>query len=329
MATADIETVTTDDNRDPKDWLRAGNDAQAIGVDRDKEIIRGVIIAQEGPFKSEGRGEFDLDALALIGDKVNSSPNGLKSRLGHPDESNDGIGKLLGRVKNARLDEIGTRDSEGELKTDRIAVVRADLHIDPSSHTSPSGDLGRWLMDAVESDSDAISTSLVLQAEKTYRLGDDDRPLRDAEGNEVPPLWTPTHLHALDVVDTGDAVDGMLSAGIDVDNLPNAIVHRASQMLDKQFAGKDREFVRSHLEGYCERYLSRRYGEEPQPNGGLDLGSGSDRTVKSLVTVTDGEIESIEVLPDYDASLDPSAIQRQADLDETDRAIDAIAQRGE
>ena len=105
MATATLPAESTD-APDPKDWLRAGNSAQAIGVDRENEVIRGVIIAQQGAFKSEGRGEFDLDALTLIVDKVNTSPNGLKSRMAHPDESNDGIGKFLGRIKDARPDEI-------------------------------------------------------------------------------------------------------------------------------------------------------------------------------------------------------------------------------
>jgi hypothetical protein len=306
MATAKLPTKTTTDTPDPKEWLRAGNGAQAIGVDRENEIIRGVIIAQEGPFKSEGRGEFDLDALTLIGDQVNASPNGLKSRLAHPDESNDGIGKFLGRIKDARLDEIGTRDSEGELKTDRIAVVRADLHIDPSSHTTPSGDIGGYIMDLAESDSDAMSTSLVLQADKLYRLGSDDRPLRDDEGNEIPPLWIPTHLHALDVVDTGDAVDGMLSTGIDVEGLPNAVVHRAAQLMDRQFSGKTREFVRSHGLAWLDRYLSRRFGED----------------ISELTAETPDE-------PSYDPSTNPEAIRRRQAVEENERVIDAISQRGE
>jgi hypothetical protein len=314
MATAEIQTVTADDTIDPKDWLRAASGAQAIGVDRENEVIRGVIIAQEGPFKSEGRGEFDLDALTVIADKVNASPNGLKSRLAHPDESNDGVGKFLGRVRNANLDEIGTREAEGELKTDRIAVVRADLHIDPSSHTAPSGDLGRYVMDLAESDPDAMSTSLVLQAEKTWRLDEQDRPLRDDDGNEIPPLWQPTHLHALDLVDTGDAVDGMLTAGIDVDALPNGVVYRAQQLMAKQFAGKDREFVRAHCEAWLDRCLNRLYGEvEPLTHIGLDLANGSDYSPG----------------PPYDPDIDPATLQRRAEVEENRRAIDAITQRGE
>ena len=35
----------------------------AADVDSEKEILRNCIIAQAGPFKSEGRGEFDMTSL--------------------------------------------------------------------------------------------------------------------------------------------------------------------------------------------------------------------------------------------------------------------------
>jgi hypothetical protein len=160
-------------------------------------------------------------------------------------------------------------------------------------------------MDLAESDPDAMSTSLVLQAEKTWRLDEQDRPLRDDDGNEIPPLWQPTHLHALDLVDTGDAVDGMLTAGIDVDALPNGVVYRAQQLMAKQFAGKDREFVRAHCEAWLDRCLNRLYGEVETP-------------------------EAVEPeKPTYDPATDPATLQRRAEVEENRRAIDAITQRGE
>jgi hypothetical protein len=48
------------------DWLRASIKSAAVGVDREKNILRGYVIAQEGPFKSDGRGEFDKAALQAI-----------------------------------------------------------------------------------------------------------------------------------------------------------------------------------------------------------------------------------------------------------------------
>lgn len=243
------------------EWLRATVTSDTVGVDRATEVITGYIVAQEGPFKSDGRGEFDVPALKQIVKLAKSSPNGLKSRFTHPDLSNDGLGKFLGRVKNPRLDKISVRESQGQGLSDEITVVRGDLHIDPSSHNTPSGDLGTYVMDLAESDPDAMSSSLVLQADKTFRLGKDRRPARDENGDELPPLWMPTELHGSDVVDTGDAVDGLLSVTLTTDGLPDAAVRQGAAMLDKVFADQPRDVVESRLNAWMDRYLTRRYGE--------------------------------------------------------------------
>jgi hypothetical protein len=44
-------------------WLSARPRAAPVGVDREAKVIRGYVVAQEGPFKSAGRGEFDTAAL--------------------------------------------------------------------------------------------------------------------------------------------------------------------------------------------------------------------------------------------------------------------------
>ena len=181
-------------------------------MDRDKEIIRGMVIAQEGPFKSEGWGEFDADSLRTIHQLTADSPNGLKSRLGHPTDEHDGIGHLLGRVKDPWIDTLGARESEGSSKLNAVKCVRADLHINPAAHKGPF-DLAEWLMTACENDPDAISSSLVLSTDQEWRINQrTGRPEVDEDGVELAPLWRPTALHAADVVDAGDAVDGILSA---------------------------------------------------------------------------------------------------------------------
>ncbi len=246
--------------------------ATLIGVDREAGIIKGVILAQEGPFKSEGRGEFDKLALESIASMVRAAPNGLKSRLAHPDESNDGIDKFLGRFRDPWLDTITARESWGELKTNQVAVVRADLHLDKTALDTPVGGgkpLGIYVMDRAESDPDSLSTSLVLHADQEYRIDEQNRPLKGEDGEELPPLWRPLSLHASDVVDTGDAVDGMLS--LSTDGLPNAVVYRAGQLMDQQFAGKDRLFIEEHCTAWLRRYLDRRYGVVDDAPAGEDV----------------------------------------------------------
>jgi len=245
------------------EWLKADASGNPVGVDRKNEIIHGVIIAQEGQFKSEGRGEFDKAALKQIVKLTRAAPNGLKSRFAHPSLSGDGVGKFLGRIKNPRMDVISVRESEGELKTDEINIVRADLHLSKTAfQDNPNGNLGKYVMDLADDDADAFSTSLVLTTDKTLRMDKFGRPLRDEDGNELPPLWFPRRLHASDVVDTGDAVDGMLST----DGLPDAIVRQGTTLLDEQFAGQTREVVESRCVTWLQRYLDNRYGE-PEDEG--------------------------------------------------------------
>jgi DNA-binding ferritin-like protein len=259
-----------------KQFLRISHPSQSsggrkIGVDAEKEIIYGAVMAQRGPFKSEDRGEFDDASLSEILRLAAASPNGLKARLAHPDLSNDGIGKLLGRWKDPYMDSVSTRESEGVLKTDAIPCVRADLHIDPSSHDTPSGDIGKYVLTVVGSDPDAVSSSLVLQSDMEYRIDAKGLPLRDEEGERLPPLWRPKQLHACDIVDTGDAVDGLLSAHLSADGLPDGVVRKAAELMDRQFAGKDRVWVEGKCMGWLGRYLDRTYGLQVEVGDGRQL----------------------------------------------------------
>jgi hypothetical protein len=228
-------------------WDSLKATGKPIGVDREAGVIKGYVVAQRGPFKSEGRGEFDDASLLSIVALMNAKPQGTKSRFGHPGMSDDGLGKFLGRSKDARID--GDR-------------VRADLHLNPASRTTPHGDLGGHVMDLAESDPDALSSSLVLQVDREWRLASDGKSRKtDDRGQELPPIWRPKAIHASDIVDTGDAVDGLLSAGIDPDGLPLAALWRGAELLDSVFAGQEREAVEARCLSWLGRYLSRRYGE--------------------------------------------------------------------
>src|SRR6185437_11194621 len=111
------------------------------------------------------------------------------------------------------------------------------------------------------SDPEALSSSLVLKSDMEYRLDKQGRPLKDDDGNELPPLWRPTQLHASDVVDQGDAVDGFLSTS-GVDSLPDAAVRRGTELLDKQFAGQPRETIKARCLAWLDKYLNLRFGED-------------------------------------------------------------------
>lgn len=249
-------------------WLRAETSTREIKVDREANVLRGYVVAQEGPFKSKGRGEFSVPGLKKIVTLMNRTPGGLKSRFAHPTLSADGLGKFLGRVKNAHLDSVRVK-KDGELVL--LHAVRGDLHFDKTALEEPPGGgkpLGLYVMDLAESDPDAISSSLVIEADEEEQLDPKTKkPLLDAKGEPRPPIWHPKALHASDVVDTGDAVDGILGAQLSTAGLPDELVRQASALLNKAFPGQTREVIRARLSSWLDSYLDYRFGDEPfDPN---------------------------------------------------------------
>jgi hypothetical protein len=249
-----------------------------VGVDRKAGVLRGYVVAQAGPFKSNGRGEFDEASLSTIVELMGASSNGTRSRFTHPDMSNDGLGKHLGRARDPIL-STALDQRTGK----QVAAVRADLHFDKTALDTPiegGKPLGLYVMDLAESDPDAISSSLVLRVDEEYRLRPDGTPMTDEEGNHLPPLWRPKEIRATDIVDTGDAVDGLLSAD-SIDGLPLASLWRGAEMLDSVFAGQSREVTEARLSDYVQRYLSRRYGDLAAASGDVGRIAAVDADIVS------------------------------------------------
>ena len=269
------------------EWLRTETRAKSGSVDREKGIIYGVILAEEGPFKSEGRGEFDRSGIRSVVRLAKSKASGLKSRFAHPSLSSDGIGKFLGRFHDVRSDTIlreAGQDADGRPLTKEVLAARGDLYLDKTALEEPVGGgkpLGVYVMDLAESDPDAFGTSLVLKVNQETRLDAKGRPLKDDAGNDLPPLWIPTELHASDIVDTGDATNSFLSADI-LSGLPDAVVRQGCELLDRQFSGQSREAVKARLSAFVERYLSLRFGgddeelSEPEEPTEVETDSGAD-----------------------------------------------------
>lgn len=235
-------------------WLKADTQGAPVGVDREGNVLRGYVVAQEGPFKSEGRGEFDLKSLKSVRQLMASNKGGTKVRFGHPTLSADGIGTFLGRAHNPTMSTV----------KGNVNAVRADLHFDKTAlDDMPNGGkpLGNYVMDLAESDPDALSSSLVLMKVDEYRLDSKGRRKMNEEGYELPPLWRPTDIHASDLVDTGDAVDGLLSASLSTDGLRDGDVRAVCEMLDRKFAKLSRDELRAKVDEYLSRYLAYRFSE--------------------------------------------------------------------
>ena len=195
------------------EMLSAVIGAQALSVDRSQNIIRGVVLAQEGPFKTKGRGAFDQASLKTIKAAINKMPKGMPSRFAHPELFRDPIGTRVGYFKNPQMSHVAVeRDGKQVL----LHAVRADLHIYKFAlKNSRDGGTpyGTQLMDMVEEDPASLSTSLVLSADMEYQMDPATKKMEsDANGDPLPPLWRPKQVLASDFVDRGEAVDSALSA---------------------------------------------------------------------------------------------------------------------
>ena len=283
--------------------LRANVKFVHDSIDREKGVLRGAILAEEGVFKTE-RGEFDRRAIRSIVKMGNEKTGGLLSRFTHPNDSNDSLGKHLGRIRNLRSDtvmrEVG-KDDDGRPLMKEILVARGDIHFDPTAlDTPPSGGkpLGVYVMDLANSDEGALGMSLVIKPKKEFRIDKAGRPLRDDKGAELPPLWFPEALHACDCVGSGDATNSMLSGDL-IDGLPNAVVIRGTELLDAQFADQPREVIAARLTAFVDRYLAYRFGD------GEAEGFGAEQAAEPELSVAQAEApDEIEGTVDEALALD-------------------------
>lgn len=165
------------------DIVRGGG----VRVNRKEKVIDGFAVVTKGVTHDE-RGEFDdiaLDSVVEFGNKTNA---GVKSRFGHPNMSSTALGTFLGRVKNFR------RDGD---------IVRADLHIDPTAHETPDGDLAGYVMNLAESDPQAFGSSMVIHWDEEFREE------KTEDGKDLPPFIRVKKLMSVDIVDDPAANNGL------------------------------------------------------------------------------------------------------------------------
>jgi hypothetical protein len=171
--------------------------------------------------------------------------NGLKARFTHPNMSSDGMGSYLGRWKNFKLDG---------------GTLRADLHIADAAFNSPQGDLGTYIMEMAESESDMFGVSLSTD------LDIDDLSqfeLLAEESGDVTTRWPMkfTGLRAGDVVDEPAATRGGMFDLMTIDqrNLPA----QATALLSTYFGDAEPAVVRSRIDGFLDRYFSNKGATMP------------------------------------------------------------------
>lgn len=179
-----------------KIMLRTPMVKSKVGVDRENNMLTGFVVAQIGEAKGHGAALDDvtLNTLMELGNKIDG---GAKMRFTHPNMSDDGLGKYLGRAKNFRRD--------GDL-------LRADGKLGQSSFKSPKGNLGGYVLDLAEEDPDAFGASVAMFADVEEIKDEDGKPKKGADGKKLLPVFRPTRLHAVDVVDDPAATDSMFTS---------------------------------------------------------------------------------------------------------------------
>lgn len=275
----------------------------SIGVDRENNVIRGYVVAEEGRTKTPGRGEFDMESLQVLAQLGNEQINGVRVRFQHPSMSDDGLGKYMGRAKNFRIES-----REGH------AILRADAHLDKTSlEPGPNGGKprGLYLMDLAESDPGAFQSSVVMLTDKLQREPDES-------GERRPPIYRPTKLLASDFVDEGDAVHGDLFSTESLDQflegssrrLPSKLAVAGAQYLDQLFPDADRDVIEARIEGFKSRYLELRFGAAPQS---LELEeSDMDQETKSAIEALQKSHE--EKLSALTKLIEQDRLERKAEL---------------
>jgi hypothetical protein len=162
LASQRVEAETEVDKTEHA-WFRGGlavGLAAGVKVDHEAGVIPGVAIVTEGPAKGHGV-NLDREFVETVVEFGNKRKLGLKSRFGHPNMSSTAFGTFLGRYRNFRCEDVVV---EGK----KVAVGRADLTLSETSHATPNGDLGKYVLEMAENEPDMFGTSIVFSPGKTY-----------------------------------------------------------------------------------------------------------------------------------------------------------------
>jgi hypothetical protein len=201
--------------------------APVANIDRELGIIQGVTIARVGPAKGHN-GFVDRTFLLQIVDNAASKPAGIKARFGHPNMCSQALGTYLGRFKNYSY--------TGDL-------VKADLHLDDTAKSTPSGDLYTYVLDMAEKNPDMFGASIVFEIGESVFLEE------EVDGEKVEKeYFRLKELRATDIVDEPAATDGLFSANT-FPGIATQFLDENPEILDLIFSKPDSiiEFLSNYL----------------------------------------------------------------------------------
>ena len=214
-------------------------------VDFAQATINRVVLAEEGKFK-DGRGFFNEKSIAALSRLATESSNGIKSRLSHPNMSDDGLSKFLGRFNSFNVED---------------GKLLGNFKFNPAAAISPHGDMADYVMTRAKSDPESFGMSVVAKFDWFNAEGkqiDNSEMLTAWDKEPGTVLWVANELHAADVVDSGNATSSFFSMdGMSWDAVPRQV----TEALDTVFAGEDREVVEGRCSAFLSKYLNNRFGD--------------------------------------------------------------------
>jgi hypothetical protein len=207
---------TDDIINQPLKYFRATVSRGAGNVQRDGGLfgfglIQGVSVITKG----EALGHemwIDGDFLSDVTGAINASESvsgGVKARFTHPGLSSDGMGRYLGRLKDAQT--IGDQ-------------VFADLHLAEAATKTPDGNLADYVMTLAAEDPEAFGLSIVF--EHDMEASEEHYKENTFNGRFVSPdeMNKDNHKHArLGRLRAGDIVDEPAAN-------PNGLFHREQEI---------------------------------------------------------------------------------------------------
>jgi len=284
---------------EPPKYLRSHKaTGGAVSVDpmggyRSQGLIENVAVITKG--EALGHGMFIDDVmLQQTAEAINETPKGVKSRFTHPSLSGDGLGKTVGRLRNASV--LGDK-------------VIADQHFIESGHNSPDGDLAGYLMDLASEDPESYGLSIAFAMDTDASDAFTRLHTGDAGAFESPdelnennyPHARLSELRAVDAVDEPAAnPDGLFRRDQDIAEEADAMAAYALGMktnLPKHMnLGLDPDRVR----GFVSRFLD---------SHDLEI---RDKKMAEEIEAQDIENENIDTIVDQENKEEEVAVQEVA-----------------
>lgn len=228
-------------------------------------IIRDVAVITRG--EALGHGVWiDSTMLDQVAELGSEAENGIKARFTHPGMSSDGLGKMLGRVTDFRV--------EGD-------QVLGDLHFSESSRQTPDGDLAEYVMLLTEEDAGAAGLSIVFE--------------QDFNATE---MFTDYN--------TDDDGDFISPDDLNVDGLPHARVLklRAADVVDEPAANPTGMFYRQDLPAEAFAFLNYASGIcDDKPGALLGIEPGRAREFFQRWT-NENQVSVFHIQPEESPSMD-------------------------